>query len=139
LRERREDIPLLVEHFLGRACQREPAALRITKKAMECLMNYDWPGNIRELQNVIERGVILSENKLISERELPREISDVSPDARENTPERESAFLPLSEMEKRYILKVFRHAESNRIKASEILGISRKTLYRKLKSYGEKV
>ncbi len=136
LRERREDIPLLVEHFLGRACLREPASFRITKKAMECLMTYDWPGNIRELQNVIERGVILSENKLITERELPREISDVLPALSENTPEKDLPFLPLAEMEKKYILQVLRQAEGSRINAADILGISRKTLYRKLKSYG---
>ena len=97
---------------------------------MECLLAYQWPGNVRELQNVIERGIILSENGLLTERCLPHELVNAVRD----TP-RDSPFHSLEEMERAHILRVLKFAENNRARAAEILGIGRKTLYRKLKKY----
>ena len=130
LRERKEDIPLLVDYFRERLRSGDTPC-RITARATQCLLAYDWPGNIRELQNVIERGVILSENGLITEQALPRELVEAARGMRRDTP-----FLSLDDLEKEHILRVLNYVDGNRAKASEILGIGRKTLYRKLKAYG---
>ncbi len=133
LRERKEDIPLLVEFFRIRLSP-GGTPCRISGRAMQCLLAYSWPGNIRELQNVIERGIILAENGLITERALPRELVETTRDAQQETP-----FLPLSEMEKDHIVRVLRYVKGNRARAADILGIGRKTLYRKLKDYEDTV
>jgi two-component system, NtrC family, response regulator len=129
LRERKEDIPLLVEYFLGLL----GAALspcRISRSVMQCLMNYKWPGNVRELRNVIERGIILAENGIITENALPRELTEQCDAATTDVP-----FIPLMELEKRHIRRIMECVHGNRSQAAEILGIGRKTLYRKLKEY----
>jgi two-component system NtrC family response regulator len=94
-------------------------------------MVHDWPGNNRELQNVIERGIILTEDGWITERGLPKELVEATRD----TSPKDTPFFSLAEMEKDHIQRVLRYVGGNRMKASEILGIGRKTLYRKLKSY----
>lgn len=129
LRARREDIPLLVEYFLTRFSGGLPPS-QVPKSVMHCLMDYHWPGNIRELRNVIERGMILSENGIIGAQALPRELVE-----RSAASVIEDVFLPLEEMERRYIRKALDHCEGNRTQAAQVLGISRKTLYRKLKEY----
>jgi two-component system NtrC family response regulator len=128
LRERLEDIPALAEFFLGRLCPGN-GTCRLTKRAMQLLLAYAWPGNVRELQNVIERGIILSETGVITERELPGDLLASSREAAHDHP-----FAPLAELEKEHILRVLRFVGGSRSKAAEILGIGRKTLYRKLKS-----
>ncbi len=130
LRRRKEDIPLLAEYFLGLLSSGK-SSCRLSKSVMNCLMAYQWPGNVRELRNVIERGIILSENGVITERALPRELAAQN---EENSPD--ASFLSLEELEKRHIHKVIEHVGGNRSQASDLLGISRKTLYRKLKEYG---
>ena len=126
LRRRKEDIPALIEYFLGRLRPGEPGA-RITDRALQCLMAYDWPGNVRELQNVLERGLILSEGDLITETSLPLELAGSVPEAASDAP-----FLPLREIERQHIMAVLQYAGGSRTRAAEILGIGRKTLYRKL-------
>ena len=125
LRDRKEDIPLLVECFLGRI--QGGGAFRVSDRAMGCLINYHWPGNIRELRNVIERGVILAEGGVITENALPRELSVKA--------EGESAFLSLEAVEREHITKVLACFGNNRTLAAAALGISRKTLYRKIREY----
>ena len=125
LRERKEDIPLLVEYFLGRV--QASGTYRVSDRAMSCLINYQWPGNIRELRNVIERGVILAENGVITENALPRELSMQA--------EGENDFLSLEAVEKEHIAKVLACFSNNRTLAATALGISRKTLYRKIREY----
>jgi len=125
LRDRKEDIPLLVDCFLGRI--QGGGAYRVSDRAMGCLINYNWPGNIRELRNVIERGVILSENGVITETALPRELSVKA--------EGESDFLSLEAVEREHIAKVLTCFGNNRTLAAAALGISRKTLYRKIREY----
>ncbi len=129
LRDRKEDIPLLVEYFLNLFSAGRPPC-RVPNNVMQCLLDYHWPGNIRELRNVIERGIILSENGLIGLNALPREFTRNA-----DFPGGETPFLSLEEVEKRHIRSVLRHFEGNRTQAAHTLGISRKTLYRKLKEY----
>ncbi len=129
LRERKEDIPSLIEYFLGNISG-GGNQFRVSKQAMKCLMEYRWPGNVRELQNVIERGVILSDNGLITERALPQELVEASAEKVHGHE------LPsLREMEKQHVLQVLEEVEGNRSRASKILGIDRKTLYRKLNEF----
>ena len=97
---------------------------------MQCLMNYSWPGNVRELRNVIERGIILAENGIITEAALPRELTQRCDGRAMDTP-----LIPLSEVEKHHIRRVMDSVDANRSQAAAILGIGRKTLYRKLKEY----
>ena len=126
LRERKEDLQLLVDYFLT-TLNTDNKPVQVIASAMDCIMNYDWPGNVRELRNVIERSIILSENGLITERCLPRElVGDVEP---------EQSPLTLESVERNHILKMLDFYSGNRQKTAEALGINRKTLYRKLSQY----
>jgi two-component system NtrC family response regulator len=128
LRHRKEDIPALIEYFLGR--HRQGAnRVRIDDRAIQCLMAYNWPGNIRELQNVLERSLILSEGDLITERALPLELAGRIATSGANCP-----FLSLKEVERQHIMAVLHCVGGSRTRAAKILGIGRKTLYRKLQA-----
>jgi DNA-binding NtrC family response regulator len=129
LRERKEDIADLAEHFLKKYAQKLSKSIAdFTAEALELLIGYKWPGNVRELENVIERAVILCECDQIGAEDLS--ISSYSAVA-------EMSINPsLEEMEKNYILRVLKEAGNNQSKASQLLGIDRKTLYLKLKKYG---
>jgi two-component system NtrC family response regulator len=127
LKQRKEDLPLLVDYFLT-SLSPDTTSYRIVERAMACLLRYNWPGNIRELRNVIERSIILAENGIISERCLPRELVESA--------ETTSATLTLASVEKQHILKLLDFHGGNRQQTAEALGISRKTLYRKLTEYG---
>ncbi|WP_338667874.1 sigma-54-dependent transcriptional regulator [Pseudodesulfovibrio methanolicus] len=131
LRERKEDIPLLVAHFLENLYPDRPP-YRLSKRAGQSMISYDWPGNVRELRNVIERGIILAENDLITTKCLPSDIARSLEECENYAP------LPtLEQQEKRYILRVMEHVNQNRTQAARILGIGRKTLYRKLLVFEE--
>jgi len=119
-------LSLLVDFFLMRLSP-DNSSYHIVDRAMNCILRYSWPGNIRELRNVIERSIILAENNIITERCLPRELVSAA--------EESHAALSLDLVEKRHILKMLEFFEGNRQKTAEILGISRKTLYRKLSLY----
>lgn len=127
LRERREDLPALVEHFAGS----DPAfrGKRFTAAALGAFADYPWPGNVRELQNVIHRVLLLSKGDLIDRDDLPADLTAALPAGRER-PRR------LEEAEKTHILAVLKEAGGHRGKAAEALGIDPKTLYRKLLHYG---
>ena len=128
LRERPDDIPELAVHFLKKYSREMSKQIKeFTPRAIETLSTYAWPGNVRELENVIERAVILSDAESI-------DFEDLSMPAQ--PPKELSANPSLEEIEKDYILRVLREANSNQSKASHILGIDRKTLYLKLKKYG---
>lgn len=129
LRERPEDVPGLAAHFLRKYGRKMSKHIEgFTSEAMEKLINYSWPGNVRELENVVERAVILCDAERIGTRDLS--ITAMPP-------MKESGANPsLEEMEKDYILRVLKEANGNQSKASQILGIDRKTLYLKLKRYG---
>jgi len=128
LRERREDIPLLVEHFLK---QRNRSPEVVTPDAMELLVQYDWPGNVRELENVIERALILAGDGKITPELLPFGRSKGG----------SSIALPeggvnLEEVERELILQALRRTGGNKARAAKLLGISRRRLYSRMESLG---
>jgi two-component system NtrC family response regulator len=128
LKARKEDIPPLVEFFLGQLATGEERP-RISPRAMACLLSYDWPGNVRELRNVLERGLILSDNNFIIEHVLPLELVGAMKEKSSNAP-----FPTLREVEREHIIKVLNFVNGRRKQAAELLGIGRKTLYRKLQA-----
>jgi len=137
LRERREDIPLLVQHFLETFAEKNRKQIKgFTPQAMDRLVRYDWPGNVRELMNAVERGVILCRGEYIAEKDFPLSVSEAevseSDLAREGLP----ADLPLEEVEKVTILNTLESAGGNKSEAARRLGITRRTLHKKLKKYG---
>ncbi|MBE0556188.1 MAG: sigma-54-dependent Fis family transcriptional regulator, partial [Proteobacteria bacterium] len=136
LRERREDIPLLADHFLAlfREKNRKPIKA-ISGKALDLLIRYDWPGNVRELENVIERAVILARDEVLVPADLPPQIRMLSGEAGQDTFAIPSG-MSLDEMERALIVKTLEETGGNRTRASEILGINRRTLQNKLKEYG---
>ncbi|EMU6539393.1 sigma-54-dependent response regulator transcription factor ZraR [Escherichia albertii] len=128
LRQRREDIPLLADHFLQRFAERNRKAVKgFTPQAMDLLIHYDWPGNIRELENAMERAVVLLTGEYISERELPLAIAGTP------IPMAQSQDIqPLVEVEKEVILAALEKTGGNKTEAARQLGITRKTLLAKL-------
>jgi two-component system response regulator HydG len=132
LRERREDIPLLVEHFLR---VYDPAGRKtISTEALDLLTRYDWPGNIRELENIVERMVILQDGDALGAEDLPKKIC--KPWSGEQDLTLDSPLLSLEEVEKRHLLRVLNETSWQKRKASQVLGINASTLYRKLQRYG---
>ncbi|MEN2994653.1 MAG: sigma-54 dependent transcriptional regulator [Thermodesulfovibrio sp.] len=132
LRERKEDIPLLVNYFINKfANENNKPVPKIEPEVMDIFINNDWPGNIRELANVIERAIILSPSGVISIKYLPKKIQEKIGwiEKKENT-------FNLFEVEKSLILKALSSTGWNQTKAAEILGISRKQLRTKMKHYG---
>lgn len=135
LRRRKEDIPGLVSHFLAMTSHSYlNRGRQMDAEAMKCMMNYDWPGNIRELQNVCERLQILSEGHTIMVNDLPDHIRN--PEKKDETGEYDPT-ITVSELEKRWILKALVHFDGNKTQAAQALGITIKTLYNKLHEYGE--
>ena len=129
LRERREDIPLLAEHFLNKfAMENQKEITGFSPEAMELMLGYDWPGNVRELENAIERAVILAKSSIITIADLPQENLSL---AYSTTPRKN-----LKAVEKGHILNILRETGENYSEAARILGISRMTLYNKAKEYG---
>jgi transcriptional regulator with PAS, ATPase and Fis domain len=131
LRDRREDIPLLVQSFLNEFNRNNNKAIRgVDQEAMYLLERHAWPGNIRELRNVIERATILAESEFIEQKHLPPTLVV-----------RGEASLPtmtispgttVDEAERRLIVLTLEHTRNNKTRAAEILGISLKTLHNKL-------
>jgi two-component system, NtrC family, response regulator AtoC len=129
LRERKEDIPELARYFLKKYSKKLSKAVKdFTGEALELLEGYHWPGNVRELENVIERAVILCESDRIGAEDLSIPSAATVGELGTNP--------SLEEMEKSYILRVLKESNGNQSKASQLLGIDRKTLYLKLKKYG---
>jgi two-component system response regulator HydG len=135
LRRRKEDIPSLVTHFLAQGNHNYlNRGRQMDAEAMKVMMNYDWPGNIRELQNVCERLQILSEGHTIMINDLPEHIK--TPEKKDETGEYDPT-ITVAELEKRWILKALHHFDGNKTQAAQALGITIKTLYNKLHEYGE--
>lgn len=133
LRERKEDIPLLVNHFIRIYSEENKKPLKgIDGKAMGWLMQYPWPGNVRELRNVIERAVVLSQGEYITEKELPDKIKRGSVENNEVSTLKAS----LESYEKNLIQGVYASRGRNKEETAKVLGIDLATLYRKLKKYG---
>ena len=135
LRERRSDIPMLVHWFLDRYA--EGSAMQVTNSAMKCLLQYDWPGNVRELENCVERAVALGDSRTIDIGDLPPTIASASP-MHETIGVPSASGLSsndLEDIERATIERVFEQVKGDKAMAGKMLGISRATLYRKLKRY----
>ena len=134
LRQRRDDIPLLVEHFLEKAHVKTGEKKTISKEAMNLLTEYDFPGNVRELENIMERAVILKDGEQV-------EVEDLTDNVRSRIGNRrclnmDTAQMTLEELEKEYLISVLEETNWQKKKASAILGINASTLYRKIQRYG---
>jgi two-component system response regulator HydG len=135
LRERREDIPLLIHFFLQQFAEKNGREIEgINPEAQQVLMNYSWPGNVRELRNTIENMIVLSSGPWIGPESLPREIRPVS--AAGTTEVKNLAGLTMEQVEREHIRSTLEMTEGNREQAAKVLGIGERTLYRKIKEYG---
>ncbi|NWF56894.1 MAG: sigma-54-dependent Fis family transcriptional regulator [Syntrophaceae bacterium] len=137
LRERKSDIPLLVEHFIGEFCHennKEPK--KVSPEALELLASYSWPGNVRELKNIVERMVIMTRGSVIEAKDIPDPIRE------QPKPPLEFSFFDFDllrdarrEFEKRFIIKKLSENDENISKTAEMIGIERSNLHRKIKTY----
>ncbi len=138
LRERKEDVPPLIDHFLKRfAADNGKTVTGITSEARDLLLKYDYPGNVRELENIIERAVVISRNSVISIDDLPFDEDRIYP---EDAGKKGEGLLrgSIEEMERKLILEAMEKSGDHQTKAAEILGISERMLRYKLKKYGLK-
>ncbi len=136
LRERREDIPLLTKHFSAKAAREQKRnEKQISREAMSALVGHRWNGNVRELQNAVERAFILSNDEIDLES-LPPKVKVNSENAYEMR-DPEGLRPTLEEMERRYIMEILKVSNDDKTQAANILGIDLSTLYRKLKRYDE--
>jgi two-component system, NtrC family, response regulator AtoC len=132
LEERREDIPLLVKHFTEKySLAFRKAVSRVSPEAMAILTRYSYPGNVRELENIIERAVALIDGEVIGPEDLPADLRQLEFDSSEG-----EGMVSLREIEKRYIVKTLERTGYNKALAAQILGLPRTSLWRKLKEYG---
>jgi DNA-binding NtrC family response regulator len=130
LRERVKDIAELIEHFLSTR-QIGPQRAQLDPQAMRILCSYDWPGNVRELANVLERAQILAQDQVITVDDLPENLLEATPlgGASDTDPRL------LSEVERRHVVAILRQEKGNKVHAADILGISRRALYRLISKY----
>ena len=136
LRERREDIPLLVYHFLRKSRPTHADVTQaISKEALQLLVDYDWPGNVRELENIIERSVILQAAEVLQVDDLP-ELVRINRRPGASRRLFEGTNVTLEELEREYLVTVLNETGWQKKKASSILGINASTLYRKIQRYG---
>ncbi len=136
LTQRREDIPLLIEHFIKLANERHGRGVKsVDTEARRALMAYPWPGNIRQLRNVVENMVVMSKVDKLTISELPTEIYR-NGDELAGAQMADMAGITLEEAEKQLIANTLKMVEGNREAAADILGIGQRTLYRKIKEYG---
>ena len=136
LRQRKQDIPLLVTSFLT-SNMKSKVTKTISSKAMDVLMNYDWPGNIRELENVIERAAILCRDNTIEPRDLSLSGSPVAqPGASDHII---GTAVPMKEVERLHIEAVLKSFRGNKTETASVLGISLKTLYTKIQQFQIKI
>jgi len=128
LKERKDDIPMLCQHFLRKYNVKERKKVqRFSANAMQALMDYDWPGNVRQLENAISHAVIITQGEIIRKRHLPRFLKEASEDP---------SSASLAENERRLILKVLQEANWNKHDAARRLQLSRSTLYSKIRRFG---
>jgi DNA-binding NtrC family response regulator len=140
LRERRQDIPLLVAHFLERLTRNSGIEKLLSDEAVKALLAYDWPGNVRELENCLERASAFTSGPMIHAGDLPREISNlVSPELSSGNGNGNGnghgKIIPMAELEKQTILSAIAELNGDKLQAARLLGIGKTTLYRKLKDY----
>ncbi len=134
LAERLEDVPLLVDHFLKKMSSGDDHAFSISPQALSALMSYSWPGNVRELENALESSVALNRTGVIVPDDLPEKVRAGVGEIR-RLEDFYAELPPLEELERRYLAHVLKVTGGNKVKTSEILGIDRRTLYRKAEKY----
>jgi DNA-binding NtrC family response regulator len=145
LRDRKDDIPLLAQHFLDRVKREKGTAYTFSDDALRAMVAYDWPGNVRELEMAVERACALSSGPMIHMGDLPTQLHgfrrnshleqiDGDPALEPDTPI--SHIVSIAEMEKRAIIATIRQLKGDKLMAAKLLGIGKTTLYRKLKEYG---
>jgi len=128
LRQRKDDIPLLVNHFIHKfATSMNKPVSGVTREAMNLLQQYDWPGNIRELENAVERAMVVARCTELQEKDFTLRL-----------PSGDSNGMSLDDVERAHILQVVDQCENNQTMAAQVLGIDRVTLHSKLKKYGWK-
>jgi DNA-binding NtrC family response regulator len=134
LRDRREDIPFLVQRFLGRSDR----SVTIREDALDLILTHDWPGNVRELENVIARAMVLAPGGVMTPEcvEITRTPSDVSPAWLDHIPYRDGYWNVLRQVEMRLIKAALTEAHGNKAEAARILGVRRRLLYKKLAELG---
>jgi DNA-binding NtrC family response regulator len=136
LRERRDDIPLLIAAFLQAACKRGGRQIHLSSGALDVLLAHDWPGNVRQLENTIERIVLFARGSVVG----PDDLTTLLQSSRRDTPAGLFEDFPtLEDVERRYFEHVLRAVGRNRTRAAEVLGIDRRTLYRMAERYGIKL
>jgi DNA-binding NtrC family response regulator len=143
LRERRADIPLLVEHYLQQICAEHGKETKtLTNEAMEVLAAYDWPGNVRQLRNLVETMVVFSQDRIVGVDDLPAEVRQVTVSLGGATNRREGPIQvsdgtprTMDEIERQAILETLARTNGHRAQAAHLLGIGLRTLQRKLKDY----
>jgi len=139
LRERPEDLPLLTRYFLDEICRTNGFEPReIDRSLLDALAKYDWPGNVRELKNTLESVVVLSGRTTLTAEDLPEKIfrDRVKPAREEEDGEGPESELNLKDLSKQTILKALEACQGNRTEAARHLGISRRTLHRRLNEFG---
>ncbi len=140
LLERKEDIPLLARHFLEMFTDKNRKEIKgFTPKAMDNLIRHDWPGNVRELMNAVERGVVLARSNYLGVEDFPfmkDSLMQNDPDSANPAELFMSGDMPLEDVERAAILNTLEAAGGNKSEAARRLGITRKTLHKKLKAYG---
>lgn len=134
LRQRKGDIPLLVNHFLARyAAENDKAVGEISKEALELLTRYAYPGNVRELQNIVERAVVMARGAVVTCADLPAEVQKAAP-----APAADTLPAQVEELEKKAIAQALERAGGVQSRAAELLGLTERNLRYKLKKYGLK-
>jgi len=133
LRERKEDIPVLTHHFLHEFSIRRGVAMEISPEAMQCLIDYNYPGNVRELKNIIERASVLAPEPVIRPDDLPADLLEAN--GYDHTGDSFSLSEAVAKTEKQLLVKALARTDGKRAEAAELLGISRKNLWEKMKQY----
>jgi DNA-binding NtrC family response regulator len=136
LRTRGSDTLHLAHHFLKQFAERSgKPTLELSERAAERLMAYEWPGNVRELENCIEHAVALARFDQVTVEDLPEKLRGYLAGSFVATANDPTEIVTMEELEKRYLLRVFKLVGNNKSRAAEVLGIDRRTMYRKLERY----
>lgn len=138
LRERRQDIPLLIGHFLDRMTRSSGQEKILSDDALKAMLAYDWPGNVREMENCLERAYAFTSGTLIQTTDLPREVANLplaEPSNGNGNGNGNGKIIPMAELERQTILSAISELNGDKLQAARLLGIGKTTLYRKLKDY----
>jgi DNA-binding NtrC family response regulator len=140
LRERREDIPLLIAHFMERTSRASTQEKILTDEAIKAMLAYDWPGNVRELENCLERTCAFTSGPTIHVPDLPPSMAGTPIAMPGNgNGHAQNKIVPMAELEKQTILSAIAELNGDKLQAARLLGIGKTTLYRKLKDYAAQI